>query len=55
MDTPEGDRTKADAASTPEPKKPYVAPKLIKHGSVEQITQALGSGTKDGLSGSAIL
>ena len=37
------------------PKKPYTTPNLTVHGTVENITQALGPGNKDGLSGSAIL
>lgn len=38
-----------------QPKKPYHTPELTVHGTVEQITQALGSGMKDGLTGSFLL
>jgi hypothetical protein len=34
------------------PKKPYTAPQLTVHGDVEQITQAIGPGPRDGIVGS---
>jgi hypothetical protein len=35
-------------------KKPYATPKLVVHGNVEKITEALGGEPVDGLRGSAI-
>jgi hypothetical protein len=35
--------------------KPYSKPQVTIHGSLEEITQAIGTGTKDGLSGSTLL
>jgi hypothetical protein len=35
--------------------KPYSKPQVIVHGNLEEITQALGSGSKDGLTGSLLL
>ncbi len=35
--------------------KPYSKPQVTVHGDLEDITQALGSGSKDGLSGSTLL
>ncbi len=53
------DDTKNPEASTAgevrKPRKPYEPPKLIERGAVESVTGALGSGTKDGLSGSLLL
>lgn len=37
------------------PKEPYATPTLIVHGSIETLTQALNTGTKDGLTGSILL
>lgn len=36
-------------------KRPYTTPILTAHGTVEKITQALATGSKDGLSGSSLL
>jgi hypothetical protein len=36
------------------PKKPYVSPRLIVHGTVAKITQALGNAGGDALNGSLI-
>lgn len=36
-------------------KQPYTTPQLTVHGTVEKLTLALGSGTKDGLTGSLLL
>lgn len=38
-----------------QPKESYHTPELSVHGTVEQITQALGTGMKDGLTGSFLL
>ena len=38
-----------------EGKKSYSAPDLMIHGDVRKITKALGSGTKDGITGSILL
>jgi len=35
--------------------KPYSKPQLVVHGNLEEITQALATGTKDGLTGSSLL
>ena len=43
---------------TPEPEKekpPYTPPAITRHGDAREITEALGSGTKDALTGSALL
>ena len=52
--------TRPTEAQTPAPtpaksKLPYTAPTLTVHGTVEEITKALGPGTKDALTGSALL
>lgn len=36
-------------------KQPYTTPQLSAYGTVEKLTQALGSGMKDGLTGSLLL
>jgi hypothetical protein len=35
--------------------KPYSKPQVTIHGNLEEITQALGSGSKDGLNGSTLI
>ncbi len=36
-------------------RKPYSKPAVTVHGSLQEITRALGSGSKDGLTGSVLL
>jgi hypothetical protein len=47
---------KKDPLAKPEapeqPKRPYQTPQLVRHGTVEEITQAFGVGPVDGLGGS---
>jgi len=52
MDTDDKELTQEMDQNDP---KPYSKPQVTVHGNLEEITQAIGSGTKDGLSGSSLL
>jgi hypothetical protein len=49
------DRQTDDSEAAVRRKLPYTPFELIEYGSIEELTQALGPGTKDGLSGSVLL
>jgi hypothetical protein len=57
MDKPKPDfneaaRSTAEPLRKPEPRKPYAAPRLLVHGTVEKITQNPDGAATDGLGGS---
>jgi hypothetical protein len=52
MKTRAEDQTPRTEQESPQP---YETPRLIRHGKVEDITQKVGAGSADGITGSGIL